>query len=157
MKSHKMCADSLYGEFFRGGKVDRQSGRVSPRGWQEKSVQMARSQRIIHCGEYHSDNQFIQPTDGYHYIYCELECENTAEKDYDEYVSYFCFDCYADGVSCEALYSMDDALSATISAGRKAKGTVAFEVPYGAKVVEVEYLTNVWTSNRIVFDCSKAG
>lgn len=61
------------------------------------------------------------------------------------------------GVSCEAFYSMDDALSATISAGHKAKGTVAFEVPDDAKVVEVEYLTNVWTSNRIVFDCSKAG
>jgi hypothetical protein len=43
-----MCADSLYGEFFRGGKVDRQSGRFSPRGWQEKSVQMARLGRNIH-------------------------------------------------------------------------------------------------------------
>ena len=113
--------------------------------------------KYLDCGVYHSDNQFIQPKDGYHYIYCELECENTADKDNDEIVSYFNFDCYADGVSCEALYSMDDALSATISAGRKAKGTVAFEVPDGAKVVEVEYLTNVWTSNRIVFDCSKAG
>ena len=47
MKSHKMCAHSLYGELFRGGKVDRQSGRFSPRGWQEKSVQMARLRRNI--------------------------------------------------------------------------------------------------------------
>lgn len=113
--------------------------------------------KYLNCGEYQSDNQFIQPKDGYHYIYCELECENTADKDDDEFVSYFSFDCYADGVSCESFYSMDDALSATISAGHKAKGTVAFEVPVGAKVVEVEYLTNVWTSNRIVFDCSEAG
>jgi hypothetical protein len=42
-----MCAHSLYGELFRGGKVDRQSGRFSPRGWQEKSVQMERLGRNI--------------------------------------------------------------------------------------------------------------
>ena len=48
MKSHKMCAHSLYGELFRGGKVDRQCGRFSPRGWQENSVQMARLRRNIH-------------------------------------------------------------------------------------------------------------
>ena len=50
MKSHKMCAHSLYGELFRGGKVDRQSGRFSPRGWQENSVQMARLRRNIQRG-----------------------------------------------------------------------------------------------------------
>ena len=48
----------------------------------------------------------------------------------------------------------DDHLSATISAGRKVKGTVTFEVPVDATVVEVEYLTNFWTSNRVVFDAT---
>ena len=70
-------------------------------------------------------------------------------------ISYFDFDCYADGRSCEASYYRDDAISVTLSAGRKAKGTVTFEVPEDATVVEVEYLTNYWTSNRVVFDASK--
>ena len=48
----------------------------------------------------------------------------------------------------------DDNLSATISAGRKVKGTVTFEVPVDATVVEVEYLTSFWTSNRVVFDAT---
>ena len=48
----------------------------------------------------------------------------------------------------------DDNLSATLSAGRKVKGTVTFEVPVDATVVEVEYLTNFWTSNRVVFDAT---
>ena len=61
------------------------------------------------------------------------------------------FDCYADGVACDATYIRDDALSATMSSGRKTKGTVTFEVPVDATVVEVEYLTNYWTSNRVVF------
>lgn len=65
-------------------------------------------------------------------------------------------DCFADGVSCDAAYFRDDNLSATLSAGRKAKGTVTFEVPLDAKIVEVEYLTNYWTSNRVVFDASAA-
>lgn len=48
----------------------------------------------------------------------------------------------------------DDHLSATLSAGRKVKGTVTFEVPIGAATVEVEDLTNFWTSNRVVFDAT---
>ncbi len=105
----------------------------------------------LSCGVYESDNQFIQPKEGYHFIYCEFEFENAADSNNDEYVSVYKFDCYADGVSCDACYYIDDALSATISAGHKAKGTVAFEVPEDAVTVEVEYLTNYWTSNRIVF------
>ena len=44
----------------------------------------------------------------------------------------------------------DDHLSATLSAGRKVQETV----PIGAATVEVEYLTNFWTSNRVVFDAT---
>ena len=103
----------------------------------------------LSCEEYISDNQFIQPKEGYQYISCEFEFENLGNS--DEHVSYFSFDCYADGTDCEGVYSRDDALSATISAGRKAKGTVTFEVPVDADIVEVEYLSNYWTSNRVVF------
>jgi predicted nucleic acid-binding Zn ribbon protein len=103
----------------------------------------------LSCDEFVSDNAYLQPKDGYHYIYCEFEFENISDS--DQYVGYFDFDCFADGQSCDGCYQMDDNLSATISPGRKATGTVAFEVPLDAQTVEVEYLTNLWTSNRIVF------
>ena len=103
----------------------------------------------LSCNEYISDNEFIQPKEGYHYLYCELEFENISDS--DNYVSYFDFDCFADGASCDAFYGMDNGLNATLSPGRKTKGTVAFEVPVDAQTVEFEFLTNLWTSNRIVF------
>ena len=101
------------------------------------------------CEDYKSDNMFIQPAKGYKYITCTFEFENVGKN--DEYISSGEFDCYADGISCNSIYIRDDNLSATLSAGRKTKGTVTFEVPTNASVVEVDYLSNYWTSNRVVF------
>lgn len=106
------------------------------------------------CAEYQSDNQFLQPKDGYRYVSCEFEFENTGSA--DETVSAFSFDCYADGAACEQSYVRDDTLSATLSPGRKARGSVTFEVPVGASTVEVEYLAGFWTSSRLVFDANPA-
>jgi len=103
----------------------------------------------LSCEEYFSDNMFIQPKEGYQFITCEFEVENISDSDYS--ISSFEFDCYADGSACQASYVRDDALSATLSAGRKTKGTVTFEVPADAKVIELEYVTNYWTSKRLVF------
>ena len=103
----------------------------------------------LSCEEYKSDNAFTKPKDGNYFVTCTFEFENTGN--HDEIISAFSFDCYADGVACDQTFIRDDNLSATISAGRKAKGTVTFEVPKDAAVVEVEFLTNYWTSNRIVF------
>jgi|GEM_PF-448440 len=99
---------------------------------------------------YESDNPFLTPRDGCHYVSLTFEVENTGDS--DESISYYSFDCFADGIDCDGFYGRDDGLSATISSGRKAKGTVSFEVPDDATVVEVEYLENIWTSNRIVFN-----
>ncbi len=104
----------------------------------------------LSCREDSADNMFITPKDGYTYVTCEFEFENVSDSDVS--LSYFSFDCFADGVSCEQAFFRDDALSATLSPGRKAKGTVSFKVPVDAEVVEVEYLTNYWTSNRVVFN-----
>lgn len=104
----------------------------------------------LSCEEYISDNMFAEPSDGCHYISCEFEFENIGTS--DEYISSFNFDCYADGRNCNACYIREDDLNATLSAGRKVIGTVTFEVPTNAEIVEVEYLSNYWTSNRVVFD-----
>lgn len=99
--------------------------------------------------EYKSDNMFLQPEEGKKYAYIELEVENLSDS--DQSISYFSFECYADGVACDSFYGMEDALSATLSAGRKAKGTIAFEVPIDAQIVEFEFEDNFWTDEKIIF------
>lgn len=103
----------------------------------------------LSCEETESDNMFVQPREGYCFMTCEFEFENVGSS--DEYVSSFDFDCYADGFSCVQSYLLENDLGAELSAGRKVNGTVTFEVPENAEVVEVEYLSNYWTSNRVVF------
>lgn len=99
--------------------------------------------------EYVSDNMFLVPAEGMKYVYIELEVENLSDS--DQFISFYSFNCYADGVSCNGFYGMDDALSAELSAGRKAKGTIAFEVPVDAQVVEFEFEDNLWTESKIIF------
>lgn len=103
----------------------------------------------ISADEYKSDNMFIQPSDGNKYVYIQLEVENLSDS--DQMISYMSFECYADGVACDAFYGMEDALSATLSAGRKAKGTIAYEVPAEAQIIEFEFEDNIWTDSKIIF------
>ena len=102
----------------------------------------------ISCEEYKSDNQFIQPKDGYVYYRLEFEFENIGES--DQYVSSWDFVAYADGYAVESTY-FDDDLAATISAGKKAKGAVYFEVPTDAEEVIAEYELNYWTEDKVIF------
>lgn len=104
----------------------------------------------ISCGEYICDNQFIQPDSGNKFIYFELEFENISDS--DEHISSLVgFDCYADNNSCEQTYLTENDLSASLSPGRKTSGKVCFEVPQDAKTIELEYINNIFTSDRIVF------
>lgn len=103
----------------------------------------------LSCEKYVSDNMFVQAKPGYHFISLEFEFENLGDS--DKLASSFSFDCYADGMACDSTFIRDDDLQATISAGRKAKGTVTFEVPDAAEVIEAEFNNNVWTSDRVAF------
>lgn len=103
----------------------------------------------LSCEPYDSDNMFVEPKEGYHFVSLELEFENTSDS--DKMISSMSFDCYADGIACDQTYIREDDLSATLSPGRKTKGTVTFEVPDDAEVIEAEYLDNIWTSGRIAF------
>lgn len=107
----------------------------------------------LECGEYTSDNQFIQPDDGYRYIYLKFNFENISDS--DDYVSFYDFNCFADGRSCDMEYFADNQISATISSGRTAEGYVYFQVPVDAVTIEVEYTTNYFTSGHIVFSYSE--
>lgn len=99
--------------------------------------------------EFISDNMFVQPADGHWYISSEFLFENLGDS--DVLISSFDFNCYADGIAMNSVHIRENDLNATISAGRKVQGTVTFEVPMDATVIEVEYITNYWTSDRVVF------
>ncbi len=103
----------------------------------------------LSCEPYESDNMFVQPKEGYQFISILLEFENLGNS--DRTISSFSFNCYADGAACETTYIRDDNLSATISAGRKAKGSVTFEIPESAEIIEAEFNNNIWTSEKVVF------
>jgi hypothetical protein len=107
----------------------------------------------ISCEKDTSYDSYFAPESGYHYVTLTFEFENKGSG--DEYISNFDFDCYADGRDCEMAYFRDDSISATLSTGRKAKGTVTFTVPDDAETVEVEYVSNYWTSSRVIFTVSE--
>ncbi len=104
----------------------------------------------LSCSEYVSTNQFVQPEDGYRYVSCELEFENLSDADMS--VDFLNFRGYADGAACDITTVRDDDLNAKISAGRKAKGTVTFEVPKDAGIIEIEYRNNLFLSDAVIFD-----
>ncbi len=112
---------------------------------------ITKSLKVIYLssGVFESDNEFIQPAEGKQYVYIRLYCENIGSS--DESVNVFEFECYADGYSCEACYSMDEELSASLSAGRNTVGTVCFEVPVGAEKIEFEYKPNLFGDTKYVF------
>ena len=75
---------------------------------------------------------------------------NTSDKD-DSSISFYSFECYADGYAVDAYYGGEEDLSATLSAGRFTEGYIYFEVPVDAQDIEVEYDTNFFTDEKIKF------
>lgn len=95
-------------------------------------------------------NKYATVKSGYKVIKAEFEFENVGSS--DAYVSSYEFNCYADGYACENFYSIDDiGFSSTLSKGKKAKGSVYFEVPVSANSVTIEYETNMFTSKKVEF------
>lgn len=104
----------------------------------------------ISCGEYITDSKIYKPAEENHFVYFEFEFENISDR--DQSIGYYDFDCFADGMSCDSKnLSNDDVLRAKLSPGRKAKGTVIFEVPIDAEIVEAECKLNYWHSDRVIF------
>lgn len=105
---------------------------------------------FLSASEYVPDNEFITPKDGYMYYRMEFEFENIGDTD-TTISSMMNWECYADDYSVDQSWIEDDQIDATISAGKKVKGAVYFEVPKEAKSIVLEYKTNFWTENKVVF------
>lgn len=83
-------------------------------------------------------------------VQANFEFENVG--DYTEYVSYYDFTCFADKFSCDSFYSVEGSyFYETIDSGKKAKGTVYFEVPKDADTIEIEYDGNSYDDSKITF------
>ena len=104
---------------------------------------------FLSAGDYTSDNEFLQPKKGNKYVQAEFEFENISDS--DKYVSSWDFECYADTYSVEQTWLDAGSLDATLSKGKKTKGSVYFEVPEGAKEITLEYAVNYFTSDKIIF------
>lgn len=110
-----------------------------------------KSMRIsyLSSGEYKGYDEFSQPKDGNIIVFFEFEFENISDS--DKLASALDFNCFADDNSCSEYMWSSDYLSATISSGRKAKGKVYYEVPKGAKEIELEYDSSWLSSEKVIF------
>lgn len=89
--------------------------------------------------------------DDYKILQANFEFENVG--DYSEYVSYSDFKCFADKFSCDSFYSVAGSyFYETIEKGKKAKGTVYFEIPKDAKEIEIEYNSSYYDDSKIIFE-----
>lgn len=104
---------------------------------------------LLSVEDYVSDNEFIQPEEGNKIIKLTFEFENNSED--SMYVSMYDFEAFADGYSVEQVYLDDEPLDATLSKDKKTKGAIYFEVPESAETISVEYMSNVWTDDKVKF------
>lgn len=107
---------------------------------------------ILSAGEYKSDNQFIAPADGK--IFYKIDVEITNNSDTDTTISSLVsFEAYEDDYSIDETYSsgIEDALSGSVAAGKKIKGSLCYELNSDWKELEIQYKPNVWKNEKIIF------
>lgn len=98
--------------------------------------------------------EYDEPAKGHEFYKFEFEFVNISDS--DQCVSSLDFNCYADGYDMESAYSSKDKdLDATLSAGKKTKGVVCFEIPKDAKDISLEYETNYWNESKVCFEVKK--
>lgn len=99
--------------------------------------------------DYEDEYGWYALEDGMKYVMSSFTFENTGDS--DAYVSIYDFDCYADGELCEQSYNFGgDFINANLSAGRKVSFETHYVVPVDAQEIELEYTSNVWTSEKVI-------
>ena len=104
----------------------------------------------ISAEEYVEDNEFLQPKEGHVYYRMEFEFENVSNSD-QTVSSMLNWNCYADGYAVDQTWIGDDGLDATLSAGKKVKGALYYEIPAEAAEITLEYDVNFYSSDKIIF------
>lgn len=105
---------------------------------------------LLKNSNYKKYSKYFAPKSGNKVVEAKFEVENVGSS--DEYISSYDFKCYADGYACDSFYfSNDDTLSATLSSGKKTKGSVFFEVPKNAKEIIIEFEPSIWSNQKVEF------
>lgn len=103
--------------------------------------------------DYKDDTGIYKPKKNNKFVKADFEVENT--KNDDVYVSSTDFKMYADKYATETEYLLGKLeLDATISKGKKTKGSVCFQIPKKAKVLSIEYTPDL-VSSKVIFKCEK--
>lgn len=106
---------------------------------------------FVSADDYVSDNQFIQPKDGYKYVKACFEFENISDSDHTV-SSLIDWECYADSYKADQSYLEDDnGLDGTLSPGKKTQGCIFFEVPSNASEILFEYDIDFLEDDKINF------
>lgn len=92
----------------------------------------------------------VQPREGYHFESVNLAFENTSDT--EKIISTMQkFKCYADCVLCKQVEVRNEDFHDTpVASYNVVKGTVTFEVPDDAEVIEMEYLDPAWSSASVI-------
>ena len=94
---------------------------------------------------------FASVEDGCKILKANFEFENFG--DYTEHVSSSDFECYADKFSCDRFSSVENGyFSESIAVGKKAAGSIYFEVPSDSKDIEIEFDDNAYSDGKIIFN-----
>ena len=94
---------------------------------------------------------FASVDDGCKILKANFEFENVG--DYSAYISSYDFTCYADKFSCDSFNSVEDGyFSESIASGKKATGSIYFEVPSDAETIEIEYDDSTYSDGKIIFN-----
>ena len=97
---------------------------------------------------YEDEYGLYELEEGMKYVMVSFTYENTGDS--DAYVSIYDYDCYADGTLCEQTYYFDgDFINANISSGRNVSFETYYIVPVDATEIELEYTSNIWTSEKV--------
>lgn len=105
---------------------------------------------FVSTQNYTGYNSYSAPKAGNKVVRAEFTFENISNSDI--YLS--SFECYADGEKCESYYYADDYKGSTLeslSAGKRVKAIVYYEVPANAENIILEYETSVWNNKKIEF------
>ncbi len=95
-------------------------------------------------------DSYTGPESGNKVVRAEFSFKNNGSSD----IVLDGFECYADGQKCESFCWGEDYNSCTlesVSAGRSLKSVEYFEVPSSSKEIELEFESDFWSSEKIIF------
>lgn len=101
-------------------------------------------------------SEYVKPAEGNVFVLCEFEIANNSDEEL-AVSSIMSFTAYCDDYSCDYSFGAlmekgnKDQLDGSVAAGKKMRGVVGYEIPTDWKELEVHYITDILSSNKVVF------